>query len=474
MNRAFFLFHGESTRTMMANSDCSYDTPKDTGVKLFRVFLLVAVVIAVIGQIPSPTIAQAVPAYVIYPKTTGTVGTFTARNPGVTCESENTPATPQVKLVVTGPTAKLVNGVTSGRVDWTPKVYQNLLDSRGLHVVRQGATQSLTLSTGNTTAFQSSLFEHLPGGGYYSGGGTLTWFNANSTVRGTYDFVFERYSFIHGSRSDSTSNYCNRIVEPTLSLSTNRTTVDTVISLYGTNFPISQPVKITWRGNLIGTATSDVQGNVSATYKLAATPMGTYPLALDGGLKWKISSQVTVVPRIKVIPSTAGRGQTVKVSLRGFAKGEVVRVRWIKGGGWVELGRVTMSSTGSGELWIAVPTWAPDGASSVRGDGTSGRAQTNAVFISGGAGFKAASENTPTPTPTATTTATATLTATIPASPEISPTSTEITETATPSPTETMTATIEPTLEPSPTATETFEPTPTIVSTEAPPEPTGP
>lgn len=448
--------------------------------KLFRVFLLLAIVIAVIGQAPSATTAQNVPPYTIFPKTTGTVGTFTARNPGVTCESENTPATPQVNIVVTGPTAKLVNGTTNGRVDWTPKVYQNLLDSRGLQVVRQGATQSLTLSAGNTTAFQSTRFEHLPGGGYYSGGGTLTWYNANSTVRGTYDFVFERYAFIRGSQRDSTSNYCNRIVEPTLSLSTNRTTVDTVISLYGTNFPVSQPVKITWRGNVIGTATSDAQGNVSATYKLAATPMGAYPLGLDGGLKWKISSQVTVVPRVKVIPSSAGRGQTVKVSLRGFAKGEVVRVRWVKGGGWVELGRVTMSSTGSGELWIPVPTWVPDGASSVRGDGTSGRAQTNAVFISGGAGFKAASESTPTPSPTAT--ATATLTATIPASPEISPTAspteTEVTETATPSSTETATetstATTEPTAEPSPTATEPVVSTATSTPTEAPPEPSDP
>jgi hypothetical protein len=465
---------------MLVNSDCSYDTPKDSGVKLFRVFLLVAVVIAVIGQAPSATTAQNVPPYVIFPKTTGTAGTFTARNPGVTCESENTPATPQVKIVVTGPTAKLVNGMTSGRVDWTPKVYQNLLDSRGLQVVREGTVQSLTLSNGNTTAFQSTLFEHLPGGGYYSGGGTLTWFNANSTVRGTYDFVFERYAFKHGSRTDSTSNYCNRIVEPTLSLSTYRTTVDTVISLYGTNFPISQPVKITWRGNVIGTATSDAQGNVSGTYKLAATPMGAYPLGLDGGLKWKITSQVSVVSRVKVIPSSASRGQTVKVSLRGFVKGEIVRVRWVKGGGWVELGRVKMSSTGSGELWIPVPTWVPDGASSVRGDGTSGRAQTNAVFISGGAGFKAASESTPTPSPTATATATASITATPPASPETSPTSTAVAETATPSPTatvtatETMTATVEPTLEPSPTAAETLEPPPTIVPTEAPPEPIAP
>lgn len=439
--------------------------------KRLRVLLVAMIVVAIIVQAPSPSIAQNVPAYVLYPKTTGTVGTFSVANPGVTCESENT-ALPQLKASVSGPTAKLIGGVPSGRVDWTPAVYQNLMESRGYQMVQQGATQSLTLSGTTGKAFQSTLFEHLPGGGFYSGGGTLTWYNADSSVRGTYSFVFERYVYIHGSKRDILTTYCNRIATPTLSLSTTRTTVDTVVSLYGSNFPISQPVKITWKGSVIGTVTSDAQGNVNGSYKMAATPMGDYQLGFDGGLKWKITSTVTVVPRIKVIPSSAGRGETVKISLRGFAKGETVRVRWLKGGGWSELGRVKMSSTGSGELWIAVPTWVPDGSSSVRGDGTSGRAQTNAVVISGGASFSTASEQTPTPSPTATATATATMPATPEISPTASPTATETT--ATPAPTETVTEpvtateTIEPTIETSPTETATVVESSTASATETP------
>jgi hypothetical protein len=444
---------------------------KDHDVKRLRVLLLAILAIAAIVQASSSSSAQNIPAYITLPKTSGTVGTFTVSNPGVRCATESA-APEQLTVTTTGPVAKLANGMSTGRVDWTPVVYQVLTDARGFQPVRQGATQSLTLSANNTTAFQSTLFEHLPGGNYYAGGGTLTWYTSNATVMGTYSFRFDRYELIHDSRRDTSSANCNRSAQPSLFLSSLRTTVDTVISLQGSNFPISQPVKITWRGGVVGTVTSDAQGNVSGAFKIPAAPMGDYPLGLDGGPNWKVASAVTIVPRVKVLPGSAGRGETVKVSLRGFAKGETVRVRWKKGNGWAELGRVTMSSTGSGELWVPVPIWVPDGASSVRGDGTVGRAQTNAVFISGGAGFSTAGEKTPTPSPTATATATATatMTATIPASPEISPTisptSTEITVTITVEPSETATETV--TLTPTETATETSTPTiePTIPPTE--------
>ena len=91
-------------------------------------------------------------------------------------------------------------------------------------------------------------------------------------------------------------------------------------------------------------------------------------------------------------------GETVKISLRGFAKKEWVRIRWRQDGAWVEIGWIYTSNTGSGELWIPVPAGAADGGNSVRGDGPSARAQTNAVTISGGPAPALASEA-PEPTP---------------------------------------------------------------------------
>jgi hypothetical protein len=102
----------------------------------------------------------------------------------------------------------------------------------------------------------------------------------------------------------------------------------------------------------------------------------------------------------------------VNISLRGFGARETVLIRWQRGSSWIQLAQVTTSSTGSANIDVKVPTWAPDGAASVRGDGPIGRAQTNAFIVTGGP-FAPATGNTPTPTATATLTPTPSPTATI-------------------------------------------------------------
>lgn len=88
-----------------------------------------------------------------------------------------------------------------------------------------------------------------------------------------------------------------------------------------------------------------------------------------------------VAPRIKVIPAEVSAGQTVEVSLRGFGKGETVRIRWLVDGVWVQIATVTTSNTGSANLTVTVPADVDPGANKVRGDGPQFRAQTNAVTV---------------------------------------------------------------------------------------------
>jgi hypothetical protein len=215
---------------------------------------------------------------------------------------------------------------------------------------------------------------------------------------------------------------CLAIVAAELSISSSRVTVDTVISISGRYFPISAPVPVIWNGKTIATFTSNADGTVYGTFKMPATPIGDHKLQLNAGRWWRPSATITIAPRVKMIPSSASRGQTVKISLRGFAQGETVRIRWKKGSSWIELGRVTTSGTGSGELYVPVPSWAPDGTGSVRGDGSVGRAQTNAVYISGGT-FKAASTDaTPVVIPSPTVSPTSTMAASPVVEPSIEPT----------------------------------------------------
>jgi hypothetical protein len=210
-----------------------------------------------------------------------------------------------------------------------------------------------------------------------------------------------------------------------------------------------------WDGAVIATFGTNSSGNATGSFKVPAAPMGTHKVRFSVG---SIGTERTfsVVPRIKVIPAEVNRGQTVNISLRGYAKYETVRIRWKKGTSWVEIARVRTSGTGSANINnVKVPLWASFGLNSVRGDSvnsTGGRAQTNAVTVMGAA--------TPTATPTKTPTASPTKTAT----PSPSPTAT-----LTPTQTPTSTATVEaPTQTPEPT----FTGTPPPATETATPEPT--
>ncbi len=256
--------------------------------------------------------------------------------------------------------------------------------------------------------------------------------------------------------------------EAAVQTSTTRSTVGARMSYTLTDFPPASTVQITWirvSGGTIdlGTITTDFFGSISGSLAIPATTGGFQEVRFSSaGIN--VSVPFEVVPRIKITPSTAQRGQGVGISLRGYAKKEVVRIRWKQGSSWVTVATVTTSNTGSANLTVLVPTWVPDGSTSVRGDGPIFRAQTNGLTISGGtfvpAGESASPTATPSPSPTPTTTAVASpgVTVTPPATETAQPT-----ETAMPEPT--IEPTIEPTLEPTEAPTEEPTETPTPVET---------
>jgi hypothetical protein len=356
----------------------------------------------------------------------------------------------QVTITINPPIAQAYSGDTARVIEWQPLVYQ-VLAGGVQQLVASGAVQSRTVGVGTNATFATETFNSLPEGPAYQARGIITWRNADHSIRGATTLIYEMYRLKTSDSNSVAGGACVAIVPAELSISSSRVTVDTVISISGRYFPISTPVAVIWNGKTIATFTSNAEGTVYGTFKMPATPIGDHKLQLNAGTLWKASAAITIAPRVKMIPASASRGQTVKISLRGYAQRETVRIRWKKGSAWVELGRVTTSSTGSGELYVAVPAWAPDGTGSVRGDGSVGRAQTNAVSISGGT-FKAASTD---GTPLASPSPTASPTPTMAASPVVEP-SVEPTESATTEPT----AIIE-----TPVSTEPAEPTPTLEPT---------
>jgi hypothetical protein len=233
------------------------------------------------------------------------------------------------------------------------------------------------------------------------------------------------------------------IVPPVASISPTRSTVNNWIIYALSDFPPNSPVQITWTrlsgGTIdLGTILTDANGAATGQFRVPATPGGPNQTITFSSGTIQATAVFDVAARIKVNTVPGIRGQLVDVSLRGYGKQETVRIRWLNPSGqWIEVGQVITSNTGSANVMITVPSWAPDGANSVRGDGTQFRQQTNVVQISGGV-TEPANAPTATPTPIVTPESTPAATETPIGSPvpETSETP-SATETATPEPTET-------------------------------------
>ena len=221
------------------------------------------------------------------------------------------------------------------------------------------------------------------------------------------------------------------VVKPTVEVSAVTGTVNSLLRYTISGFPSNVSVPITFEGVKIASAMTGASGTGTGSFRIPAAQIGQHTIRWDAG-NAHASVVYTVKPRIKISPNAnVMRGQTVTVSLTGFGKNEVVRIRWKKGTSWVQIAQVTTNTTGSANINVKVPGFVPDGPTSVRGDGTVGRAQTNAVTVSGGP-FVPAAAKSPAPSPSPTATKAATITPSPPATVTITQTATPIVETPTP------------------------------------------
>ena len=161
---------------------------------------------------------------------------------------------------------------------------------------------------------------------------------------------------------------------------------------------------------------------------------------------WKASGPLNVNPRLRVSPTSADQGAQVSINLTGFHAKEVVTLKWKKGSTWVTVANTTVSSQGTRNKTVTVPSWAPAGTSTIRGIGAAG---SDARTI----GLTVTEMGTTATVPAAT----------VPGSPQQTPVPTPTVEpSATLDPAPTIELTVTPDLTPSPA------PDPTLVPTEPP------
>jgi hypothetical protein len=170
-------------------------------------------------------------------------------------------------------------------------------------------------------------------------------------------------------------------------LSDLRVTVGQPVGVSAEHFPPNAALTLTWRrpgGSTVALSglTTDETGSATGSFTVPASEGGggaQLIVSAPGGAS--VSVTLEVAPRISVSPGSVSRGQAVTVTLRGYGKGETVRIRWLVNGSWVTVGTVTASNTGSASVTVTVPANADLGQNSVRGDGTVFRQQTNAVTV---------------------------------------------------------------------------------------------
>jgi hypothetical protein len=346
----------------------------------------------------------------------------------------------------------LGNGIVNLGHVYKPKVwaiYHNKQNARvGTIVYQKLATGKLDLvwiSEGTTYEVTETKQEitppvspNMPAGPSYVLAYWIDWYDPNTNnqvTEGRAVIGYTHYWRFIGSpyQKFAESNVCNSIIpqmKPYATLINTEGTVNSNLNFYVYRYPMNVTVYVKWDGAVIGSVKTGSVGDAAGLVKVPASIMGPHTLTFSYG-SWISSATYTVKPRIKIIPSSVSRGQTVNVSLRGYKGFEPVKIRWKKGDTYVQIATVTTSSTGSANIDVKVPTFVPDGTTSVRGDGVYAHAQTNAVTVSGGP-FVASQVKIPTPTSTQTTTATATSTSTpTPTAPTATPTVQAPTETPT-------------------------------------------
>jgi hypothetical protein len=402
--------------------------------------------------------------------------------PPLTCEYPANPGFHQnVHLV--SPFVYPVQGILSQDIRITLSINRRL-PGGSLQLVE-------TVSLTGTATYQSPFYVGGGGGWGIFGEDTgstfvetlkIEWFAAPSVVMSYVELLYTHYqTTVLGSPNQvlPVTDACYPVKPATAQLGAAEGTVGSSIPFNIARFPHDPNVGIYFDGSKLGTVATDLSGSAWSSLVVPAAPMGKHTIKFYRYGR-NATATYTVKPRIKVSPSYhVPRGSTVNVSLRGYAAHETVNIRWLKNGVFVHLAYVTTSSTSSANINVTVPKWVPDGSTSVRGDGSSGHAQTNAVSVFGGGPVSSSSvkpaptatpqpSETATPAPTATqpsATATPQPTETVqtgepPATETATPTDVPATETATAQPTETATPTIAPTEEPaSPSETPTVEPT---------------
>ncbi|MFL5758125.1 MAG: S8 family serine peptidase [Thermomicrobiales bacterium] len=208
-------------------------------------------------------------------------------------------------------------------------------------------------------------------------------------------------------------------------------------------FAKAQHVTLRWYNGssyvTLGSVTTSSTGSANVTYSVPTTYRGGHQVVAVPSAGGSVSTSFTVKPRVRLTPSSGASGSSSTVEIKGFVKGETVKVYLVTGTAKKLLRTLTASATnGTASSTVTIPLSATLGSHAISAEGTLGSLATWSFAVTS-IGSSAVG-----PTATAMPAETATATPVTTASPTEEPSATPA-ETATPEATSTVVPTDTPT-----------------------------
>jgi hypothetical protein len=139
-----------------------------------------------------------------------------------------------------------------------------------------------------------------------------------------------------------------------LSVSVGYGVVATKITFSGKGYAASSTMTVNWSGGIACTSKTSATGSFGCTFKVPATPSGTYLFTGTDGIFDVATTTFAIVPGLSATPGAGIVGGSVTFSGTGFGAAKAVSVNWTGGAGGTACGGTT-TRTGSFACTFTIP-----------------------------------------------------------------------------------------------------------------------
>jgi hypothetical protein len=229
-----------------------------------------------------------------------------------------------------------------------------------------------------TTSARASMFTSATGGGYVN-------LSIPDAVGGAHQVV------ALGVTSGATASQ-SFTVTPRFALSAASGTVGVNVTASLTGFGAGESVNLVWDGTAaLKTVTVSATGSASTTLTIPEAVQGGHVVNASGANGFSATVPFAIVPSLD-LSSTSGRvGTTVTVTLRGFAAGEALALRWYDAATTAtDVASAVASTKGSALATFVVPE-ATIGGHTVEAAGSAGNLDTATFTVTPNLGLSATS-----------------------------------------------------------------------------------